>query len=82
MAKKEFGNKVEQILGNYSGGISGSSETELKDKKHSTVGGIKRAYYFTPEQIKAIALKAATDDMTKNEVVQEALNLYLKEYLK
>jgi hypothetical protein len=50
-------------------------------KKKNTTDGIKRAYYLTPEQDKAIALKAATEGMKKNEVVQEALNLYLKDYL-
>lgn len=77
MAKKEFENKVDHLLGNYSGEV----ETEIK-KKNTTAGGIKRAYYLTPEQDRAIALKAATEGMKKNEVVQEALNQYLADYLK
>ncbi len=79
MAKKEFGSKVDQILGNYSGNIS--SAKEATNKKYSTSGGIKRAYYITPQQDKAIALKAATEGMKKNEVVQEALNQYLADFL-
>ncbi len=81
MAKKEFGSnsKVEQILGNYSGNVSSEP---VKSKKNTTAGGIKRAYYLTPEQDRAIALKAATEGMKKNEVVQEALNQYLEDYLK
>lgn len=78
MAKKEFGSKVEHLLGNYSSDI----ESEIKKKKNTTSGGIKRAYYLTPEQDKAIALKAANEGMKKNEVVQAALNLYLNDYLK
>lgn len=77
MAKKEFGSKVDHLLGNYSGEI----ESEIRKKKNTTAGGIKRAYYLTPEQDRAIALKAATDGMKKNEVVQEALNQYLADYL-
>ncbi len=77
---KNFENKVDKLLGNYSGAIDSETNNASKNN-HSTIGGIKRAYYLTPEQIKAIALKAAVDDMTKNEVVQEALNQYLADYL-
>lgn len=75
---KNFGSKVDQILGNYSGAPSAENKTK---KNNTTAGGIKRAYYLTPEQDKAIALKAATEGMKKNEVVQEALNQYLADYL-
>lgn len=78
---KNFGSKVDQLLGNYSG-TSGTPSSENKTKKNNiTAAGIKRAYYITPEQDKAIALKAATEGMKKNEVVQEALNQYLADYL-
>lgn len=71
---KDFNNqnKVDKLLKNYSSPA----------KKKNTTDGIKRAYYLTPEQDKAIALKAAIEGMKKNEVVQEALNMYLKDYLK
>ena len=78
---KNFGSKVDQLLGNYSGTSTASSENKPK-KNNTTAGGIKRAYYLTPEQDRAIALKAATEGMKKNEVVQEALNQYLADYLK
>ena len=74
---KDFGSKVDKLLGNYSKSV-GTSSTE---RRKTTEGTVKRAYYLTPEQIKAIALKAATDDMTKNEVVQEALNQYLADFI-
>lgn len=78
MAKKEFNSKVDHLLGNYSGGKT----TRAVERKKTTEGTIKRAYYLTPEQDKAIAIKAATEGMKKNEVVQEALNQYLADYLK
>ena len=78
MAKKEFGSKAEKILGNYVGNTTVSTSA----KRKTTEGTIKRAYYLTPEQDKAIAMKAAMDGIKKNEVVQEALNQYLSDYLK
>lgn len=77
---KEFGSKVDQLLGNYSGTVE-TEKNNTSKKNHATVNGLKRAYYITPEQIQAIALKAATDGMSKSEVVQEALNQYLADYL-
>lgn len=79
MAKKEFSSKVDKILGNYTGS---TNEERTNERRKTTEGTIKRAYYITPEQERAIAIKAATEGMKKNEVVQEALNKYLKEYLK
>jgi len=47
-----------------------------------TEGGIKRNYYLPEDIIKAINLKSAEDGISKNELVQEALRAYLKDYLK
>ena len=70
---KEFGSKVDQLLGNYSETVETEKNNTNKKNRQSS-DGIKRAYYFTSEQIKAIALKAANEGMTKGEVVQEAIN--------
>lgn len=81
MSGKNFNNKnkVDKLLANYSESVP--TEATNKGKKKNTSDGIKRAYYLTPEQDKAIAMKAATEGMKKNEVVQEALNQYLANYL-
>ena len=78
---KDFNNqnKVDKLLKNYSS--PDTTDEATKAKKKNTTDGIKRAYYLTPEQDKAIALKAAIEGMKKNEVVQEALNEYLADYL-
>ena len=47
-----------------------------------TEGGIKRNYYLPEDIIKAINLKSAEHGISKNELVQEALRAYLKDYLK
>lgn len=47
-----------------------------------TEGGIKRNYYLPEDIIKAINLKSAEEGISKNELVQDALRVYLKDYLK
>lgn len=53
-----------------------------EQKKSNPTDGIKRAYYLTEDVIKAINIKAANEDKTKNEIVSEALRAYLTDYLK
>ncbi len=58
------------------------SETPTVAAKKKGDYGTKRAYYFTDDIIRAINLKAATDNVSRNDVVVSALRIYLAEYLK
>lgn len=59
-----------------------TSVSTASKKGGVTEGGIKRNYYLPEDIIKAINLKSAEEGISKNELVQEALRAYLKDYLK
>ena len=61
--------KIDKLLGGNS-----SLKKETKSKKSDL---IQMSYYITTDMRKAIALRAATDDIDKSAVVRAALSAYL-----
>lgn len=60
---------------------SSETPTVVAEKKKGDYG-TRRAYYFTDDIIRAINMKAATENISRNDVVVSALRIYLAEYLK
>lgn len=85
MAKNVKSNSVFDVTGIIPGTTpesARSSETPTVAAKKKGDYGTKRAYYFTDDIIRAINMKAATDNVSRNDVVVSALRIYLAEYLK
>ncbi|MEE1504075.1 MAG: CopG family transcriptional regulator [Acutalibacteraceae bacterium] len=76
----DFTNIIPEKTAKKSASVSAVSSAPKKGGV--TEGGIKRNYYLPEDIIKAINLKSAEEGISKNELVQEALRVYLKDYLK